>query len=139
VRAVLDPNVLISAVLSRRGAPAELLVRWVQGEFDLVVSDLLLAELERALGYPKLRARISVEDAAALNSPLREGAIEGHDPPDPPARSDDPGDDYLLALAERERALLVSGDRHLLALSDRLPVLSPRAFLARLQGAAGAE
>jgi uncharacterized protein len=139
VRAVLDPNVLISAVLSRSGAPAEVLARWVQGEFDLVVSDLLLAELERALGYPTLRARISVEDAVALVSLLREGAIHGRDPPDPPARSDDPADDYLLALAELGRAVLVSGDRHLLALSDRFPVRSPAAFLADLQAAAPPE
>jgi uncharacterized protein len=139
VRAVLDPNVLISGVLSRSGAPAALLSGWVNGEFDLVVSDLLLEELERALAYPELRPRISAEDAAVLIMLLRDSAIRGHDPADPPARSGDRGDDYLLALAEHERAVLVSGDRHLLALADRFPVRSPRAFLAELQASAPPE
>jgi len=51
----------------------------------------------------------------------------------PPLHSDDPGDDYLLALAARERTPLVSGDAHVLALSDKLPISSPRAFLEQLE------
>jgi hypothetical protein len=39
VRAVLDPNVLIAALLSPTGAPAQLVGRWLGGEFELVVSD----------------------------------------------------------------------------------------------------
>jgi predicted nucleic acid-binding protein len=55
------------------------------------------------------------------------------DPEEPPAvRSEDPGDEYLLALAEAARAVIVSGDRHLLALGDELPVLTPRQFLNAL-------
>jgi predicted nucleic acid-binding protein len=53
-----------------------------------------------------------------------------HDPDEePPVRSEDPGDDYLIALAAAERAVLVSGDKHLLALADRIPVYSPREFI----------
>jgi predicted nucleic acid-binding protein len=48
-------------------------------------------------------------------------------------RSADPGDDYLLALAEREHAFLVSGDRHVLAFAEELPVQSARNFLERLE------
>jgi putative PIN family toxin of toxin-antitoxin system len=132
VRAVLDPNVLISALLSRRGAPAEILVRWHGGEFELVVSEALLAEPTRALGYPKLSARIPEVDAGAFVASLRESAVLALDPEDPPARSSDAGDDYLLALAEQERAVLVSGDRHLLDLRDRFPISAPRAFLEAL-------
>jgi predicted nucleic acid-binding protein len=51
----------------------------------------------------------------------------------PPIRSADPGDDYLLALAARERAQLVSGDEHLLSLRRRAPVVSPRQFLELLE------
>ena len=65
-RAVLDPNVLISALLSPSGSPAALVTRWLTGAFELVVSEKLLAELERALTYPKLRSRITYEDAAAF-------------------------------------------------------------------------
>jgi uncharacterized protein len=132
VRAVLDPNVLISAVLSRRGARAQLLARWLGGHFELVVSPSLLDELARALAYPKLAARIPSAEAEAYVALLRRAATLAPDPHDPPPRSADPGDDCLIALAEAERAALVSGDRHLLALADALPVLSARAFLELL-------
>jgi putative PIN family toxin of toxin-antitoxin system len=133
VRAVLDPNVLISAVLSRTGAPAQLLARWLAGGFDLVVSPALLEELARALAYPKLSARIAPADAAAYVSLLRDRAEIAADPPNRPARSADPGDDYLIALAATQHAVLVSGDRHLLALAAELPVVSAREFLERLE------
>jgi len=129
VRAVLDPNILIAALLSPAGAPAQLVGRWLGGEFELVVSETLLAELQRALAYPKLRGRVLPDEAAAFTTLLRHGAILASDPPDPARRSADRGDDYLLALAEAERALLVSGDQHLLALADHLPVQTARASL----------
>jgi uncharacterized protein len=56
---------------------------------------------------------------------------------DPAPLSTDPGDDYLLALARAERAVLVSGDAHLLALADRLPIHSARAFLGKLEARLG--
>ncbi len=130
MRAILDPNVIISALLSRDGAPAKVLRAWLEGRFDLIVSALLLAELERALTYPKLAERIEAAEATTLIDWLRREAIVVDDPNEPPtSRSEDPGDDYLLALAEAERAVLVSGDRHLLALTEELPVLTAREFL----------
>ena len=104
MRAVLDPNVLISALLAPNGAPAQALSRWVGGEYDLVVSPFLLAELERALAYPKLRARIAPEAAGEIVSFLERAAILMMDREKSPRRSSDPGDDYLLALAEQAKA-----------------------------------
>jgi len=134
VRAVLDPNVPISALLSTGGAPARVVGEWFSGRFELIVSPRLLAEVERALGYPKLRARISEQDAHDVVQLLRRSATTARDPEDPLAqRSADPGDDYLLALAASERAALVSGDKHLLALEHELPVFSPSSFLVLLE------
>jgi len=130
VRAVLDPNVIISGLLSGTGAPARLLAAWQEGRVEVIVSPMLLAELERALAYPKLRAHISAQDATAAVGLLAAGAPSVDDPPQPPAvRSEDPGDDYLIALAAADRAALVSGDKHLLALRERIPVYSPRELL----------
>jgi putative PIN family toxin of toxin-antitoxin system len=132
VRAVLDPNILAAVLLSRSGSPAQIVFRWLAGEFELVVSETLLAELERALAYPKLRKRVSADDAGAFILIVRHGALLATDPPKPARRSADPGDDYLLALAEQERAVLVSGDQHLLELADALPIQTARAFLDNL-------
>jgi uncharacterized protein len=132
VRAVLDPNVLVASLLSRSGAPALIVSRWLAGEFELVVSDALLAELGRALAYPKIRERIAEDEALAFVELLRQTARLASDPEAPARRSSDPGDDYLLALAEAGRAVLVSGDQHLLALAGELPIFTPRAFLDTL-------
>jgi uncharacterized protein len=135
VRAVLDSNVLISAVISRggTGAPAQLLSQWRDGEFELVLSEHLLAELARVLASRKLRARVSRADAAEFIALLRERAALSSDPEFVRRRSPDPGDDYLLALAEVERAVLVSGDQHLLGLGEEFPIFTPRAFLETLE------
>jgi putative PIN family toxin of toxin-antitoxin system len=130
LRFVLDVDVLVSGLLSPRGAPALLLERWLDGEFELIVSKLLLEELERTFALPKLRKRIPAEAAAGFVALLREVAEVAADPTDPPAtRSKDAGDDYLIALAAREQAHLVSGDAHVLALEPAIPVLLPRAAL----------
>jgi uncharacterized protein len=131
VRAVLDANILIAALLSRSGAPAQIMSRWLGGAFDLVVSEALLSELERALAYPKPRRRITERDAAEFVSLLRLAAIIAPDEAGS-HHSNDPGNDYLLALAENEHAVLVSGDRHLLQLADTLPIKTARAFLDAL-------
>ena len=47
--AVLDTNVLVSALLEPRGLPARLLDQATAGSFELVVSDYLLDELREVL------------------------------------------------------------------------------------------
>ncbi len=133
MRAVLDANVFISALLSRSGSPARVLLAWQTGGFELIVSPLLLAELERALAYPKLRHAIQADEAAQFAGWLRRFATVSADPEGLPAtRSADPGDDYLLALAAAQGAVLVSGDGHLLALAGELPILAVASFLSLL-------
>jgi uncharacterized protein len=131
LRAVLDPNVLIAALLSPRGSPGRVFRKWLDGSFELIVSPALLAELERALGYPKLRRRIPVADGHALIDLLRRSASLANDPAtrSAPFSSRDPGDDYLLALAIQERAAIVSGDGDLLNLGADLPIYSPSTFI----------
>lgn len=133
MRVVLDPNVLISAVLSPRGAPAALLRAWLGGEYELVVSPALIAELRRALAYPKLRKRVAPEEAGAFADLLEAAATLVEDPRQPPTiGSRDPDDDYLIALAETARSVLVSGDHELQRLAPRVPVQSPGEFVERL-------
>jgi putative PIN family toxin of toxin-antitoxin system len=136
VRAVLDPNVVISGAISPRGAPADILRSLAGGDFELIASEGLLSELERALAYPKLRRHISESDAADLVRWVADTASVVVDPnADPPVRSRDPDDNYLIVLASAHRAALVSGDKDLLALEGEIPVFSPRAFLDLLSGA----
>jgi putative PIN family toxin of toxin-antitoxin system len=107
-------------------------MRWLAGDFELLVSDHLLSELGRALKYPKLRDRVSATEAAALIDLLMVSAAMVPDPPRPPPRSRDAGDDYILALAASGSAVLVTGDRDILDLGSDLPIYSPSSFLASL-------
>jgi putative PIN family toxin of toxin-antitoxin system len=134
VRAVVDVNVLISGVLSAKGPSAEILRASREGLFELVISEMLLAELTRALGYPKLRKRIPAEKAAAFINWLRDHGSLAVDPEvPPPVGSRDPDDDYLLALAINQRAYLVTGDQDLLVLGDDFPILTPALFTIKLR------
>jgi len=138
VRAVLDPNVVISALLSPTGSPARVVQAWLEGGYELVVSPLLLDELERALAYPKLRARVTEAEAREVIELLRREADLCEDSTGPPpVRSPDLGDDYLVGVAAANQALVVSGDRHLLGLGEDIPVYTPAEFLSLIEGSHG--
>ena len=140
MRAVLDVNVLVSAVLSAGGQSAEILRRSRDGAFELIASESLIAELMRALGYPKLRKRVPADKASAFVAWLRGHATLADDPDDAPAvRSPDPDDDYLLALAIDQRAFLVTGDQHLLGVGAGLPIVTPAEFVEKLRADAATD
>lgn len=133
MRAVLDPNVIVSAALSRHGTPARVLRAWLDGAYEMLVSPSLLSELERVLDYPKIARRVTRREADQLLDLLRRQAQPMDDPEGPPTiTSPDPGDDYLISLARAGRAVIVSGDGHLQSLADHIPVYPPAAFLALL-------
>lgn len=133
-RAVFDPNVLVAALISPRGAPAALYLALTRGRFHLIASPQLLDELDHVLARSKFRRYASREEARAFVDAVARLALLTEDPPATPGATTDPGDDYLVALARAADAdVLVSGDRHLLALTDHdPPVLTPRAFLEQL-------
>ncbi len=98
-----------------------------------MVSPKLLEELARALAYPRLRRYISEVEADAIAAWISDSATTISDPDEPAAvRSSDPEDDYLIAIASAERVALVSGDKHLLALADRIPVVGAGELLGRI-------
>ena len=131
MRAVLDPNVLVSAAISTAGPPRQIVSAWIDGRFELIASPLLLAELRDVLARPKFRRWITTATAADFIGGLADDALVLDDPPALPGVSPDPDDDYLIALAPAAQAdYLVSGDRHLLDLTDPdPPVLTPHRFL----------
>jgi putative PIN family toxin of toxin-antitoxin system len=95
------------------------------------VSARLLAELDEVLCRDKFRRYVSLATARKYVRLVRSDATVAPDPEaPPPLRSADPKDDYLIALAQSQNALLVSGDKHLLDLSGGgAPILSPADLL----------
>ncbi len=66
MRLILDTNILLSALLSPRGAPAKLLAFWERKRFSLVACDALIAELREVAGRPFFRARLRASAAELL-------------------------------------------------------------------------
>jgi len=135
LRAVLDVNVLVSALLRRDGTPANVLRAWENGLYELVASPGLLSELERVLRRPHLARNIARDTAADLVAAIRQDAILIDDPPPERHVPSDPDDDYLVALALTAGAhVIVTGDTALLALAfDRPRILTPRDFRSALE------
>lgn len=121
---------LVSAALSEKGAPWELVRSWHEGGFELIVSYELLYELEVVLLRTKFRRYLSESEALEYVLWIREGAVL-KDAGEVRPLSLDPEDDYLLALARNSGAdYLVFGDSDLRDLEgEDLPeIVSPRRF-----------
>ena len=132
LRVVIDPGVLIAALISAQGAPRTLLQDWIEGAFELLISPKLIAELEGVLERDKFRRYVTVRDARAYVAILRRFG----DLADCRVLTADCGiSHYLIALATAEATdSLISGDPHLTGLKNpAVPVLTPRAFLDRLE------
>ena len=139
MRAVVDADCLIAGVLTPEGATTEILDRWLLGAFELVVCPQLIHEVTKAILHPRIASKyvISEEDVEALSLRLSGEGMMMDDPPDPPrVVPEDPGDDYLIALAQQAAAdYLVTRDQHFRDLRvEGVPILSPRSFLDVLQG-----
>jgi uncharacterized protein len=148
LRAVIDTNVWVSALLNQRGAPAQLRAALTAGRFTLVISDPLLDELADVLARPRIARRygVTAADIAELLLLLRrigQGV---------PVVGDlqvcrDPDDDIVIETAIRGRAdVLVTGDDDLKAAPEvasvlaaaGVEILTARQFLLRLQESAAA-
>lgn len=134
IRAVLDANVLVSAILSPRGIPAKVLTAWQAEQFHLVLSEAVLDEIDHVLRYPRItrRHRWSEEQLQGFLEDLAHLAIMTPGAAHLKVIAEDPPDDrYLECAIEGEAECIVSGDQHLLALGEYrgIRILTPRAFL----------
>jgi uncharacterized protein len=122
LRLVIDTNVLISAALSPRGAPAQL-VQAVLAEHCMVFSQATFAELETRLWKPKFDRYVSLEARKALLRDFSAAAVWANIPQGLAVTtfSRDPQDDMFIHTALAANAdCLVSGDQDLLILADAL-------------------
>jgi putative PIN family toxin of toxin-antitoxin system len=137
MRVVLDANVLISAVISSRGAPAEILRFLEEERFELVVSRPILEELERVIHYARIQQRYNLpeSDVARFLQLIRTGAIVVDPKIEVIAIERDPSDNrYLECAVEGGASYIISGDRHLLDLEEfnGIVILAPAGFVAVL-------
>jgi len=131
VRVVLDPNVIVSALLSR-GTTAAVWKRWLEDDaFTPIVCPMLLTELEGVLMREKFATNVGEATTRLTIDRLRTDAAPADDPVAVSGVTNDPNDDYLVALARESGADgIVSGDPHLRNANDLgIPVFTPAEFL----------
>ena len=135
MRLVLDSNLIFSAVLKPTSTPGAVLGAWRAGHFEWIICKEQLHELGIALTRPYLTARI-VQGAKPVEELITEmhGACNLKTLVTPlPLVCRDPRDDFLFALFDQGHAdLIISGDKDVLALKGRYPVLTPRELIDRL-------
>jgi len=130
IRATLDTNVLVSALLFG-GTPGRLLDLHTDEAFILCISESIIAELRRILVK---RFEWTEED---IESTLRWIVTRAEliEPMQPVSISRDPNDDHILACALEAKAdVIVSGDNDLLQIGgfEGIAIITPRQFLDRL-------
>lgn len=131
MRALLDTNVLISAILFG-GVPRRLIEAALAGELDLVSSQPLLTELESVL-TGKFEFPTSI--AASIRSEL-EALSETVEPMQIDRITREEADDVVLATAVAgEVEVLVTGDKELLGMENYkgIPIQSARDLVDRLE------
>ena len=139
VAATLDVNVLVSAAISPRGTPYQLVEAWHAGRFEVVTSDHIITQLTNKLRSDRIGRRYGLTSTAirAFTGPLQHDARRIVIPPTEMLPvTGDPEDDAVLATARLGRATyLVTGDAGLLAHSpyEGIQIVTPRVFLELLQ------
>ena len=138
IRAVLDTNILVSATLVSEGHPARIVDLWEKRQFVLLLSPLLLEEVQEVLRYPRLRRRHgwSDEEIDAYVNRLTEMAVFTAGQLKVSVVSQDPDDDVLIACALEGKAdFLVTGDQHLLSLEsyEGIQIVAPARFWQHLR------
>jgi uncharacterized protein len=142
LRAVLDTNIL-AAGFARLFDPqrstsvlAAIILAWSGGQFTLVVSEAILAELDRTLRQGYFRRRLSADDAAALLDMVRTDSFLVEPAADVHGSAPHASDDLILGTAVAGHAeYLVTGDYDLRRVGAfrGIQLVSPLTFFDILQ------
>ena len=137
LRAVLDTNVVLSALLFASGRVSPLRRAWQRQLLLPLISKPTFEELLRVLQYPKFKLdRAEQDELLADYVPYCASiTIPGSPPKTPHCR--DPNDIAFLQLAAHGRAdYLVTGDADLLDITDKtsFKIIAAKDFLPLLEG-----
>ena len=131
LRVVLDTNVPVSGLAYPMGAPGRIVDAWQRGGLDVVLSKYILDEMARVL--PRLK-RIKL-NAAEIRD-LADSFLFMAEIVEPSRAVDkalrDKADGPVLGTLLAARAdYLITGDKDLLALAGKYPIVTPVAFWER--------
>jgi putative PIN family toxin of toxin-antitoxin system len=139
VRIVLDTNIYVSALLSAKGRPATIVRWWLEGAYDVLLSQPILDEILRVTAYERIQkkyaqvrenrlefAALIAEQALWVQPAMTIDAV----------KADESDNRYLECAAAGAAGYIVTGDDHLLALGEYegIRILTPAAFVVLVEG-----
>jgi putative PIN family toxin of toxin-antitoxin system len=138
MRAVLDANVFISAVISDRGAPKRIIDYWREEAFELLTSEAILEEIEQVLKYPRIAAlhKLSEAELNEFLALLREENRLVFSSEQLDVSRDGTDNRYIEYAVAGGADYLVTGDKmHLLPIGEYqgIRIVSPATFVTLLQ------
>ncbi len=137
ISAVLDTNVLASGTVTASNPPGQILDRWLDGQFELVVSEHIIKELENTLNKPYFRKHLSLNTAVAFTELLKNEATVAPITIKVKGVATHPEDDLVMAAAVSGKVdYLVTGDGPLLRKASNykgVKLISPNDFLEVLK------
>jgi uncharacterized protein len=137
MKVVLDANIFISALISRKGNPAKILDKWKKRDIEVIVSPAIIAEIDRVTGYERLQKKYHrirderkglIEDLrgfATVVEPQQKLLV---------VQKDESDNRYIECAIESGANYIVTGDPHLLAVSEYqgIVIITPAIFVALL-------
>lgn len=131
LRVVLDTNVLVSGLAYPGSVPGRIVGVWRRGGLDVVLSRYILDELSRVL--PRLnRMQLNAAEIRDLVDSFMflVDMVEPDGGPDASLR--DAADQQILGTLLASKAnYLITGDKDLLALAEKYPIVTPASFWER--------
>jgi len=137
IRAVIDTNILIRAIIKPQGTVGPVIAALRSGLFQIVFSKPLLDELTAKLVLPRIQDKYSLADEDIIDY-LTFLALRAHliEPDEVVSVCRDPKDNMVLEAAfSGEAQFIVTGDEDLLVLNPfrDIEIVAPSVFLGRLQ------
>ncbi len=139
IQAVVDVNVLVSALVGPLGFCRRIVAAWQQERISLITAEGIITELDEKLGLPRISKRLPQpnEDREWILRLLQTQAQMIRVPPHQClVVTGDPEDDYVLAVTRLGQAeYLVTGDEGLLDLKEYAgaKIVTPREFMTVLE------
>jgi putative PIN family toxin of toxin-antitoxin system len=131
LRVVLDTNVLVSGLAYPGGVPGRIVSVWRQGGLDVVLSRYILDEMSRVL--PRLsRIRLGQDEIRDLVDSFTFLADIAEPDGGRNESLRDAADQQVLGTLFAAKAdYLITGDKDLLALAEKYPIVTPAMFWER--------
>jgi len=128
LRVILDTNILVSAIAYPGSIPGRIFSAWQRGQLDVVLSRYILDEMERVLPrFAQVKLSASgirdLADSFMFRAEIVEPSLVAE------ASLRDEADVAVLGTLLAAKAdYLITGDKDLLALAERYPIVTPAAF-----------